>query len=100
MRILLIVLFAFALDPLVLQGSALALAGAVAVPVTQAVKKAMGINQGAALLLAGLIAIALTIGAVFITGQFHGIKDLVASTAIVFGVAQLVFKMFLADTKG
>jgi hypothetical protein len=86
-----------AIDPIVVQGAALALAGSLAVPITEIVKRLSGFSQGAAFLTAGAVAVICTVAAIFFTGQFHGVKDLVASSAIVFSISQAVFKIIVAD---
>lgn len=94
---LLVFALLLAIDPVVVQGSAVAIAGALSVPIAQIIKRASGISGGAMLVVAAAIAVALTVIAILLTGQPFSPKGLIADAAIVFSISQVIFKMLVAD---
>lgn len=98
--ILLIVLFAFlflleAASVSAAQGIALTIAGVVAPIVAQLIKRWGGVAGRWALALALAVSAAVALVALYMAGEVHSFGDVVKNIAAVFGIATVVFRLFI-----
>lgn len=78
------------------QGIALTFAGIIAPIIAQVIKNWTNAGGVWAMLLAALVAGVIAIVASFIVGDWHTFGDLVKNAVAVFGVATIVFHIFIA----
>jgi len=81
------------------EGIALGIAGVVAPLLAQLIKKWSGTSGNVALGISIAVSAVIAVVAAFVSGDVHDIGELVKSAGTVFGIATVVFKLFMAETK-
>lgn len=78
---------------------ATAIAGLVAPVLTQILKNAVGWSDAAALALTVAVSTAVAVTAMWLAGEIQSFGEMAKQAAAVFGLATLVYKLFIAATK-
>jgi hypothetical protein len=72
------------------------IAGAVAPLLTQVLKKMVGWSDTAALMLTVAVSVVVAFVSMWLVGEIQSLADVATSSAAVFGLATLVYKLFIA----